>query len=169
MNITRHTAIIFATAIFLLASQAPARAQEQVDPLKSQKPGPDDMPGMPSLSPAGEDMNEMQHDAGSHPDAAQSAHEAMSGHHMDMNAHMFMTALRPENPADDARAAAIAVTVRNAMGADKRLHESRRGATKVKNAGAFAALSANRMTAVPERASRPEIEMSRLAELDTRG
>jgi hypothetical protein len=70
---------------------------------------------MPSHSPAGEDMNEMQHDAGSHPDAAQSAHEAMSGHHMDMNAHMFMTELRPENSADDAHAAAIVVTVRNAI------------------------------------------------------
>jgi hypothetical protein len=115
MNVTTHTAIIFATAIILLASQAPARAQEQAEPRQSQKPGPDDMPGMPSLSPAGEDMNEMQHDAGSHPDAAQSAHEAMSGQHMDMNAHMFMTALRPENPADDARAAATVVTLRNAI------------------------------------------------------
>jgi len=114
MNIPRHTAIIFAAAIFLLASQAPARAQEQAKPRQLQKPGPDDMPSMPSLSSAGEDMNEMQHDAGSHPDAARAAHEAMSGHHMDMNAHMFMTALRPENPADDARAAAIVLTGRNA-------------------------------------------------------
>jgi hypothetical protein len=55
------------------------------------------------------------------------------------------------------------------MGADKRLHESRRGATKVKNAGAFAALSVNRMTTVRGRAGHAEIEISRLAELDTRG
>jgi hypothetical protein len=107
MNIIRRTAMIFATAIFLLASQAPARAQEQEEPQQTKEPGPDDMPGM--------DMNEMQRDAGSHPDASQSAHEAMSGHHMEMNAHMFMTALRPEDSADDQRAAAIVVTVRNAI------------------------------------------------------
>src|SRR5579864_6094594 len=107
MKITRRIATIIATALFLLTSQAPARAQEQNQPRESQRPGPDDMPGM--------DMNEMQHDAGKHPDAAQSAHEAMSGHHMDMNAHMFMTALRPENPEDDERAAAIVVTLRKAI------------------------------------------------------
>ena len=108
MNITRRTAIIFATAIFLLLSQVPARAQDQQEekPQQIKEPGPDDMPGM--------DMNEMQHDAGTHPDASQSAHEAMSGHHMDMNAHMFMTALRPKNPGDDERAAAIVATLRNA-------------------------------------------------------
>jgi hypothetical protein len=109
MNLARRTAILFAAAIFLLASQAPAHAQEQDQekPPQSKEPGPDDMPGM--------NMNEMQRDAGNHPDASQSAHEAMSGHHMDMNAHMFMTALRPENPEDDARAAAIVATLRGAI------------------------------------------------------
>jgi hypothetical protein len=34
---------------------------------------------------------------------------------MDMGAHMFMTALRPENPADDQRAAQIVVTLREAI------------------------------------------------------
>jgi hypothetical protein len=107
MNITRRIASIFATAIFLLATQAPARAQEEEQPPQTKEPAPDDMPGM--------DINEMQHDAGKHPDAAQSAHEAMSGHHMDMNAHMFMTTLRPANPEDNERAAAIVVTLRNAI------------------------------------------------------
>ncbi len=55
------------------------------------------------------------------------------------------------------------------MGADKRLHESRRGATKVKNAGAFAALSVNRMTAAQERAGRPEIESHGWANLTPEG
>lgn len=107
MNIIRSAAIIFAAAIFLLAEPASARAQEQENSRQSQEPGPDDMPGM--------DMNEMQHDAGNHPDASQSAHQAMSGHHMDMSAHMFMTAPRPENPADDQRAAEIVVALRNAI------------------------------------------------------
>jgi hypothetical protein len=107
MHTSRRTAIVFGATIFLLASQAPVRAQEPAESEKSQKPGSDDMPGM--------EMNEMQHDAATHPDAAQSAHEAMSGHHMEMDAHMFMTAPRPENPRDDARARAIVVTVRNAI------------------------------------------------------
>jgi hypothetical protein len=107
MNISRQTAIVFGATIFLLASHVLASAQEQAEPEKSQKPGLEDMPGM--------ELNEMQHDAGSHPDTAQLAHEAMSGHHMDMNAHMFMNAPRPENPADDALARAIMVTVRNAI------------------------------------------------------
>ena len=80
MNITRCIAIIFATAIFLMASQAPARAQEQAEPQQTKEPGPDDMPGM--------EMNEMQHDAGSHPDAAQSAHEAKVGYLVQMRVHL---------------------------------------------------------------------------------
>jgi hypothetical protein len=113
MSITRRTTIIFGTAIFLLASQALARAHQSQSSTQ-QRQDQDSMPGM--------NMDDMQRDTGSHPDAAKSAHEAMSGHHMDMNAHMYMTALRPENPADDTRATAIVVTVRKAIEKYKDYH-----------------------------------------------
>jgi hypothetical protein len=95
MNITRRTTFIFAIAIFLLAALTPARAQQS----SGQQQGKDSMPGM---------------DLGKNSEAAGAADEAMSDH-MEMNAHMYMTALRPENPADDARAAAIVAAVRKAI------------------------------------------------------
>ena len=107
MKIARRTSILFAGAIFLLASQAPARAQEQENHVRKQQQDPDSTPGM--------DMGDMRHDAAKNSDAATSANNAMSGHHMDMNAHMFMTALRPANPADDQRAAALVATLRSAI------------------------------------------------------
>jgi hypothetical protein len=106
MNISRRIATIFTTAIFLLAARTPALAQQSHSSTQ-QRQDQDSMPGM--------DMNDMQHDAGNHPDAAQTANDAMADHHMDMNAHMFMSTLRPESSADDRRAGAIVVTVRNAI------------------------------------------------------
>ena len=85
---------------------------------QSQNPG--NMPGMT--------MDDMQHDASKHPDAAQAATRAMSGDmsshmsgrmsgdgDMDMNAHMRMTALRPANAADEKRAAEIVATLRQSI------------------------------------------------------
>jgi hypothetical protein len=46
---------------------------------------------------------------------ATSANSAMSGHHMDMGAHMFMTELRPENAADEKRAEDILEALRPAI------------------------------------------------------
>jgi hypothetical protein len=96
MKITRSTAIIFGAAIFLLAACTLAGAQESA-PLHQQ--GKDSMPSM---------------DMGKNSETAGAADEAMSGH-MEMSAHMYMTALRPENPADDARAAEIVATMRKAI------------------------------------------------------
>ncbi len=60
------------------------------------------------------DMPSMQHEAA----AARAANDDMSdmsGMHMDMNPHMFMTALRSANAADQARAAQILATLRPAI------------------------------------------------------
>jgi hypothetical protein len=95
-------------AMFLLLM--PAGAQEQSvassGPKQSQT-------GMPGMSPG-----EMQRETQKDPEAAKSAMNAMSGPmgmSEDMNRHMFMTALRPKQPGDEARAAQIVETVRAAM------------------------------------------------------
>src|SRR5271167_1810593 len=85
-------------AIILLAAAASLlvpslSAQQSQNPPSSPAPAHDSMPGM--------DMS--QHDSDKNPDAAKAANDAMSDHDMDMDmsAHMYMTALRPANPADE--------------------------------------------------------------------
>jgi hypothetical protein len=63
------------------------------------------MPGM--------DMGKSR--AGQDAEAAKGADMAMSGHDMDMGAHMFMTELRPANPSDEKRAAEIVAELRPAI------------------------------------------------------
>jgi len=111
---SRRTAIFYAVAaaafILLLARVPHARARQaqgsQPAPAQQQQ-GHGNMPGM--------DMGEIHAGVNKNSEAAQSANEAMSGEHMDMGAHMFMTASRPENPADDKRAAQIVATLREAI------------------------------------------------------
>lgn len=73
-----------------------------------------------------QNSDNMQQEIAKNPDAAQAAHQAMSGHmsggmsddddmHMDMGAHMHMTDLRPANAADQKRAAEIVATVRQSI------------------------------------------------------
>ena len=85
---TKRNAILLFAAALLAAPQMSAQNVQQ----PSKPPSESTMPGM--------DMGDMQRDA-----AAQSAHDAMAGHHMDMGAHMFMTDLRRKNSEDDRRAA----------------------------------------------------------------
>jgi hypothetical protein len=104
-----------ATALLLVVSVAhTARARQSQNspppPAQQQQPQQQAHGSMPGM-----DMDDTPGASGKNSDAAQSANDAMSGEHMDMGAHMFMTALRPENPADDQRAAAIVVTVREAI------------------------------------------------------
>ncbi len=58
-----------------------------------------------------------QHDSDKNPDAAKAANDAMSDHDMDesMSAHMYMTTLRPANPADEKRAEEILAQLRPAI------------------------------------------------------
>ncbi|MGH9701017.1 MAG: hypothetical protein ACRD5R_08975 [Candidatus Acidiferrales bacterium] len=83
------------------------RAQQSQETSGTQTPGHGAMGGM--------DMGGAQTEGGATGAAAQSANESMSRMHMDMGAHMTMTALRPEVPADDQRAAAIVATLRSAI------------------------------------------------------
>ena len=53
--------------------------------------------------------------SGQDSEAAQGANMAMSGHDMDMGAHMFMTELRPSNAGDEKRAAEIVAELRPAI------------------------------------------------------
>ncbi|HEY0702407.1 MAG TPA: hypothetical protein VGD60_06540 [Candidatus Acidoferrales bacterium] len=63
------------------------------------------MPGMDMSKPGN----------GQDSEAAKGANMAMSGHDMDMGAHMFMTDLRPANAADQKRAAEIVAQLRPAI------------------------------------------------------
>lgn len=72
-------------------------------------------------SMSGMDMGDMDHeDADS--GASNAANDAMSDMHMDMGPHMYMTALRPPNHADEQRAAQIVVIVREAIEKYKDYH-----------------------------------------------
>jgi len=95
---------IFVAALFFLAAQARGQqpAGSQNAPQKH-----DDMAGM--------EMGHMHPDPSQDSAATQSANEAMAGHHMDMGAHMFMTDLRPANPADEKRAEEIIATLRKSI------------------------------------------------------
>ncbi|MGA7623486.1 MAG: hypothetical protein WB630_05175 [Candidatus Acidiferrales bacterium] len=90
----------------------PAHSQQAQQSQKSQ--GHDGMAGM--------NMGGAQHDDDQNPEAAKAANDAMSGHDMDMNAHMFMTDLRPENASDDKRAAEIVAEMRPAIEKYKDYH-----------------------------------------------
>jgi hypothetical protein len=99
-------------AIILLAAAASFSvpslpAQQSQIPPSSPAPAQDSMPGM--------DMS--QHDSDKNPDADKAAHDAMSDHDMDesMSAHMYMTTLRPANPADEKRAEEILAQLRPAI------------------------------------------------------
>jgi len=94
------TLIAFSAVIF---SCCAARAQSQ--PQSSSNPSsPDSMAGM--------NMGEEDHSGAG---AATSANDGMSSPHMNMGPHMYMTALRPANTADEARAAQIVATLRPAI------------------------------------------------------
>ena len=104
MNRHLGSAAILITLSFFFGAQA--RAQQ---PAGSQNPPQkqNDMSGM--------DMSNMHHESAQDLAAAQSADEAMSGQHMDMGAHMFMTDLRLANPADEKRAEEIVATLRKSI------------------------------------------------------
>jgi hypothetical protein len=98
------TSAILIAAFFFLIS--PARGQQSAGPQNAPQK-PDDMAGM--------DMSNMHQDASQDSAAAQSANQAMAGHHLDMSAHMFMTDLRAENPADEKRADEILAVLRKSI------------------------------------------------------
>jgi hypothetical protein len=108
MDVKKSAFILFAVAALLLPLRAltqQAQDTKKTQPQAQSKSG-DSMAGM--------DMDDM-HDGAKGSAAAQSANDSMSGHHMDMGAHMFMTDLRAENPADDERAAQIVEALRPAI------------------------------------------------------
>jgi len=101
MNARILLATVFAVAVSVFLSlRLPAQQP-------SQGQGQDDMGGM-DLSK----MGNMHHDVAENPDAARSANDSMSHEHMEMSAHMFMAAPRPENPDDEKRAEQILATLR---------------------------------------------------------
>ena len=97
--------VLLTAAASLLVLSLPA--QQSQNPAASPAQAHDSMPGT--------DMS--QHDTDKNPDAAKAAHDAMSDHDMDMSmsAHMYMTTLRPANPADEKRAEEILTQLRPAI------------------------------------------------------
>jgi hypothetical protein len=88
--------------VFLLSFAMPALARQHS--LASSPQNQSNMPDMPGM--------DMKHDAAGDPNAARAANDAMCGSGRQMNAHMFMTDLRPRNAGDDQRSEAILETLR---------------------------------------------------------
>jgi hypothetical protein len=102
------------SAIILLAASALLLAPLFAPfPLAQQSSSSQSSPAQAHDSMAGMDMG--QHDTDKNSDAAKAANDAMSDHDMDMSAHMYMTALRPANPADEKRAEEIVAQLRPAI------------------------------------------------------
>jgi hypothetical protein len=99
--------ILLAAAVFVLAPSLASSLAAQQSPSSQSSPAQahDSMPEM--------DMG--QHDSEKNSDATKAANDAMSDHDMDMSAHMYMTALRPANAADEKRAEEILVQLRRTM------------------------------------------------------
>jgi hypothetical protein len=109
--ITRKVWTFFFLLIAPLFLLSPMAAQQQNQPpSQAQGQGQGGMAGMDMSKPGS-----MDHDTMANPDAARSANESMSHEHMEMNAHMFMTALRPANADDEKRAEQIAATLRQSI------------------------------------------------------
>jgi hypothetical protein len=107
--------LVFAGCLCFGAFAALTMAQQQSTPPNSapQAQKPSDMPGM--------DMSGAPNPSHPSPAAAQ-ADSAMSDMHMEMNGHMFMTTLRPPNPADQKRADEILAALRPAIEKYKDYH-----------------------------------------------
>jgi len=102
------------SALILLAAAAPllplhALSQQSQDPKKTLGQSPAQSQAGDSM--AGMNMDDMRQEGAKGSAAAQSANDSMSGHHLDMGAHMFMTDLRAENSPDDKRATEIVETL----------------------------------------------------------
>jgi len=101
-------------AIILLAAAAFSLGPSFAPSLLAQQsPSSQSSPAQAHDSMAGMDME--QHDSEKNPDATKTANDAMSDHDMDMGTHMYMTALRSANPADEKRAEEILVQLRPTM------------------------------------------------------
>lgn len=95
--------LLATAACSLLPAFVPALPAQQASSSQSS-------PAQAHDSMAGMDMG--QHDSDKNPDATKAANDAMSDHDMDMGAHMYMTSLRPANPADEKRAEEIVAQLR---------------------------------------------------------
>ena len=116
MKFIRGRILYIGAAILVLAAQEPAQAHQPQQSQSSQQQDSDSMSGVPSQQKAaGGNMDHAHHHAAKNSEAVQSANQAMSEDHMDMGPHMYMTDLRPENPADDKRAAELAATLGKAI------------------------------------------------------
>ena len=108
------SAFILAVACLPLVLSLAARQSQNSQPVSSQ--GHDSKPGM-GQGMQGMDMGEAHADSGEPPEAANAANDGMSSRdpdEMDM-AHMYMTALRPPNLADQKHADEILAALRPAI------------------------------------------------------
>jgi hypothetical protein len=114
VNLKNPAILLFSFALFFLLLSPGARS-EPTEPGQDPKKTESRQDGM-----SGIDTCDRQRD--SQNSAAAGANQAMSGHHMDMGAHMFMTELGAKKPGDDARAAQLVETLRSSIGRYKDYH-----------------------------------------------
>jgi hypothetical protein len=101
-------------AIVLMAAAACLLASSFAPSLPAQQP-PNSQSPVAQAHDSMADMEMGQHDSEKNPDATKAANDAMSDHDMDMSVHMYLTALRPANSADEKRAEEILVQLRPTM------------------------------------------------------
>ncbi len=77
---------------------------------------------MKGMDMSGHDMSKMPQDASDDAEAGIHAMHSMEGHHMEMGAHMKMTALRPAQPGDAEKAQHVADVARGVMDKYKDYH-----------------------------------------------
>lgn len=102
--VKRFCAAVFAASLALLAEGQFCAAQGQSQTQKQQDAKEKSAGSMAGMS-----------EEAAHPDAARAANDDMSHMDMAMNAHMFMTMLRPANAEDEARAEKIVEELRPAI------------------------------------------------------
>jgi hypothetical protein len=120
MKFIKVILVLFAAGVLLHvlragAQQSPSQHFQAAQSQAAQSSSPQSAPPKSQAGMPGMDMDDMQHDAAKDPNAAKSANDAMSGHDMEMNGHMYMTELRAKNAADDKRAAELVATLQTSI------------------------------------------------------
>jgi hypothetical protein len=109
MKHSKFGAAAIGVVLFVALTAIPALNAQQSQ--NQQKTQDDSMPGMHM----GDSQKDAQKDPAASPQTEAAANEEMSMKHMDMGPHMYMTALRPSNPADEKRAQEIVDQLRPAL------------------------------------------------------
>jgi hypothetical protein len=118
MNAQKLAAVAVALTLPLFLTPRLIGQQDAGEPSQGQPPAQGQPSGGMEHMPAQQGqsgMGQMHQDMQQHPEAAADANMSMSHDHMEMNPHMYMTALRPASPTDEKRSEQILGTLRQSI------------------------------------------------------